>query len=457
VLKKSSKANDNYLAKVVKLGTPVKHPNADKLQGFVIDGNRVWGGMTYQEGDVAVYFPLECAINSKLLSGLNLYSDANLNVDQSIKGYFTDKGRVKAVRLRGEASEGFLLPYGEVANIMGQSVGNPGDEFDTWNDELLVWKYVPKRDLSQKVSHESAKKAQRIKRFSKLIPEHFKLHEDTAQLKKNLHKITPDTPISVSYKLHGTSFVVGNVLTKKKLNWKERVAKWFGIDIQQTVHDLIYSSRNVVKNQYINTEVTGGYYKEDLWADIKDYLSPYLLKGMTVYGECVGYTRGGKSIQKDYDYGCVPPSGDPYTEGKHFKVYIYRITMTNADGKVIELTQQQILDFVVKNGLRMVPTIFMGEAGNLIDSKKDELISSVEWEEKLLDKLMTDKKLGYQDVMCYICKNKVPAEGVVVRIENLYNWEAYKLKSFKFLEKESKDLDTGEVDMETAEATTEVQ
>ena len=48
----------------------------------------------------------------------------------------------------------------------------------------------------------------------------------------------------------------------------------------------------------------------------------------------------------------------------------------------------------------------------------------------------------YNEKDCYICKNKVPEEGIVLRLsEKLDKFEAFKLKSFKFLEKESKDAD----------------
>lgn len=43
--------------------------------------------------------------------------------------------------------------------------------------------------------------------------------------------------------------------------------------------------------------------------------------------------------------------------------------------------------------------------------------------------------------------NKVPHEGVVIKIENMKS-EAFKLKCFKFLDKEGKALDKGESNIE---------
>lgn len=45
------------------------------------------------------------------------------------------------------------------------------------------------------------------------------------------------------------------------------------------------------------------------------------------------------------------------------------------------------------------------------------------------------------------CDNKVPHEGIVVKIENMRS-EAFKLKCFRFLNTEGKALDAGEVNIE---------
>lgn len=47
---------------------------------------------------------------------------------------------------------------------------------------------------------------------------------------------------------------------------------------------------------------------------------------------------------------------------------------------------------------------------------------------------------------------KVPAEGIVVRVDRLETCDSYKLKNFKFLAKESLELDKGEIDIESVES-----
>src|SRR6478736_1884005 len=101
--------NPNYLAKIVKLGSVQKHPNADKLQVAVIDGCSVITGLDAKEGDIYVFFPIECAINKDYLSYSNSFQDKELNKDDK-KGFFVKTGRVRAIKLRGMVSEGYIVP-----------------------------------------------------------------------------------------------------------------------------------------------------------------------------------------------------------------------------------------------------------------------------------------------------------------------------------------------------------
>lgn len=441
MISKSSNYNENYLAKVISLGEPTKHPNADRLQGFVIDGNRIWTDMTRKKGDLGVYFPLECQLNADLLKALNLYSDSTLNSDPVAKGYFDKNGRVRAVRLRGEPSQGIFLTIEEITAALGSPGGYAiGEEFDTWQKILICKKYVP--PVAQRTA-ERDPKAKKVPRKSRLIEGQFKLHESTAQLKKNMDQIDPHDLISITYKLHGTSWVVGKVLTKRKLPWYEKALKWLGINITPDLYDIIYSSRTVVKNQYENQK-NNHFYGTDTWEDIKKVVEGSLMNGITLYGEAVGFTRTGRPIQGKYDYGYKSPFSGTYKEGEHFGVFIYRITHTNNNGKTIELSWPQIKEYCDFYGLKHVPEIYYG----LAKDWKSDISTEEHWHTNVLENLSST----YLEWDCHMCKNKVPAEGIVVRPDNLFNFKAYKLKSFRFLEHETKELDKGEVDMETAES-----
>ncbi len=475
----SKDANINYLAKIVQLGEPLKHPNADRMQGWLVDGNIVYTDLSRKQGDICVYFPLECVIHDTLLSKMNLYSSPSQNTDPNVKGYFPKQGRVRAVKLRGEPSNGFLLPFDEVSKVLcdiGEGSKYIGTEFDLWDYSLLVWKYIPQ--VNKTSQGPSNKNQSKLKRYSKLVPNQFRLHEDTTQLRKNIHKILPSDNISISYKLHGTSFVVGNVLAKYKPTFSQRIkAAWDSLLGKASTlvglgysYQMIYASRNGVKNQYESAK-SQHYYSYDMWADIKDCLVGKLDQGITVYGEAVGYTRTAQLIQKDYDYGYVRPThvtgfitriGDKetsyehtilgeYTEGIHYGIYIYRITSTNLNGDVIEFTTNQIIDYCKKYDLKSVPINYIGKAG---DSVPLGYLNDEDWQSKFLSALEASP-ISHQNIDCHMCKNKVPAEGVVVRVERLNSFEAYKLKSFYFLEKETKDLDDGVIDIESEQSITE--
>lgn len=169
----------------------------------------------------------------------------------------------------------------------------------------------------------------------------------------------------------------------------------------------------------------------------KDELKDFIPKGYTLYGEIVGYTETGTSIQKGYDYGC--------SHGEH-KLYIYRITVTNSDNFIIELTDTQIKEFCEKYGLNYSDTFFAYDTiRNWIKKNiPDYSLNEDVWREQFI-KALEDK---YTEKYCFMCTNKVPEEGIVLRKENLFNYEAYKLKSFKFYEWETKQLDNEETNLE---------
>ncbi len=406
MLVKSKDANENYLAKVIKIEESdwKPHPNADKLKMVTVDFQNVITGLDAPAG-YYVYFPVESKINAEYLSKSNSFSDSELNADKTQKGFFNKHGRVRAISLRSEPSQGYLVPFSTLSSDDPEKYLN--GYYDTFDNVLMVEKYVPFGNI--KGSGVKAKEGKTPK-VSRLIDGQFRLHLDTENFRKNYHKISGFDIVNFSYKLHGTSCVVGNVLCKKELTWKEKVAKFFGVAVEETEYDIIWSSRKVIKNSSV-----GGYYgKEDIWGVVKEEIKDKIPKGFTLYLEIVGYLPSGGAIQGGYDYGCKA--------GEH-ESYVYRITFTNQDGQVFELSTAQIEEFCSKQGLK-TPMVFY--TGN-IDTRKDDLIPELEAE--------------YNNKNCFMCTKKVPEEGIVIRKESLFGFEAYKLKSSKFLEWESKQLD----------------
>ncbi len=450
----SKNANVNYLAKIVKIDNFHKHsdPEVTKLKCCCIDGFNIITGIDSEPG-LYVYFPTACCINPKFLSYANLYRHGELNVDQTKTGMFEDNGRVKAIRLRGELSEGFIIPIVVLENWVMSTVNvelkvEEGTEFDSIeHDGKTFWvnkKYIPKNTrTSGAPGSGNSGKGKQPKGLDKIIENQFRFHYDTVLIKKCPHVLHPSDLISITSKVHGTSGISAYVLCKQELNWKQKIARWLtGEEFDK--YDYLYSSRSVIKNQYYNKSVQGGFYGVDVWKYADDIVRPCLSKGMTAYYEIIGFLPNGGYIQKNYDYGCLPPVGDEaYTYGKHFKVQIYRVTITDVSGKVHEFSAREVQLWAQMVGLVPVEQYYYGYAKDLYP----DLDPSEHWNENFLSKLANDKNF-YMECNSPTCDNKVPHEGIVIKIENMKS-EAFKLKCFKFLDGEGKALDKGEVDIES--------
>jgi len=422
-IKENSK---NYVCTVVEIGTLFPIENADKIQRCVINGNDVIVSKDVKVSDKMLYFNSGTKLNVEFCKFNNLLTDKEQNKDKTKVGYISHRQfRVKAIKLKGVISDGILLPidslyaFNKSFNYDSLQVG---DEFTDIGDISICEKYfVPVRN-----SNPGGKAPKQPKRISRLVENQFFLHGDTDNLRKNINKLNPDDIIGVHYKKHGTSIVIGNVLVKKNLKWYEKLAKKVGLDINDTQYDIVYSSRNVVKNQYLNAESGVGFYGEDIWGVVAKEVGHLIPKNWTLYGEVLGYTQSGSYIQQDYDYGCK--------QGEH-KFYVYKISVVNSDGKLIYLTDKQIQQWCNKVGLLYSDTfIYYGRAVDKFNYKTELQSWNIEtWRSKFLANLET----MYNEKDCYMCVNKVPEEGIVLRIEKLEEYEAYKLKSKRFLLKES--------------------
>ena len=445
------KSNVNYLAKIVRINQfkPHTDPEVTRLKCCTIDGFNIICGIDSEPG-LYVYFPTACCLNPDFLRFANLYRHKEHNADPEQSGMFEDNGRVKAIRLRGELSEGFILPVVMLENYI-LSVTNveltcvEGTEFDiVEHDGKTFWinkKYIPKRTQGAPGSG-TGKTSKQPKGIDKIIEDQFRFHYDTTLIKKCPHVINPKAIISITEKIHGTSGISAYVLCKQPLNWKQKIAKWLtGEEFNK--YDYLYSSRTVIKNQYYNKKAGNGFYGVDVWKYADDLVKPHLQKGMTVYYEIVGFLPNAGFIQKNYDYGYLPPVGDEkYEHGKHFGVYVYRVTMTNVDGKVHEFSAKEVQQWCAFTGLQPVKELYYGYAEDLYS----DLAPSEHWNENFLQRLANDKQF-HMECNSPTCANKVPHEGVVIKMENMKS-EAFKLKCFKFLDKEGKELDNGEINIE---------
>lgn len=442
----SKNADINYLAKLVHIDEFFPHPNPEvtRMKEAHIDGYKIAVGINENPGWF-IYFPTMCQINPSILSYLNLYSDKNINRNPEEKpGFFGKNGRVKTIKLKQFPSEGFLLPLEAFQSYLVYNFNKELDypveevEFDQLEDfGKKLWickKYIVVPQIHP-YDRRSNRRNKNAKKFNKVIDTQFHFHYDTIILKKCPEAINPHDIIHISEKVHGTSGISAYVLCKQKLNWKQKIAKFLtGEEFNK--YDYIYASRTVIKNNNPNE----GFYGCDVWKHADDIIRPHLTPGLTVYYEIVGFTPNNKYIQKNYDYGCVPSTDESYKEGINFKIYIYRITLTDINGNVFEFSPIDVKRWCNKNNLRHVVELYYGYAGDLYPDINED------WNNSFLDRLSNDKNF-YMEENSPSCNNKVPHEGIVIKIDN-GKPNAFKVKTFRFLNGEQELLDAGESNIE---------
>lgn len=497
-LTKSKDFTEEYCCSVVKVGelTPVE--NSDRLMQTRINGESIVVNKNdVREGDVMLYVSNECQISQWFLSANNLYRHHTLNANQAeveerikqdpdflktdegkkMVGYFEDNGRVRMIKLRGCPSFGVLFKPETLAQIADMNrlmletktdqpyVGidwqtEVGTDFDTIDGQLFVQAYVPPRNTPGSGNHRHGQKGTaRWDRLDRMVPGQFRLHYDTAPLKKHLMDFRLSQRITATVKLHGTSFICGNVLTNTPLRFF-RLRRWLNQHLHTSIKEarqeygMVVSSRKVIKNEWADVAHPEGYYGVDIWTEYANLLFPYIPKGYTIYGEICGYlTDDAKMIQKDYDYGMKP--------GKNF-LMPYRVTR-HKDGRLVELSIEEVGQLTAQIKARMYDAGDTANLGRLLDIRnvrvyEDTIANLLGYTGVAHSAIPADAIQQLPDRLAEVCQidereqlcthHNVPREGVVVRIEGDEVAEAFKLKSLAFLEREKKAIDKGEVDME---------
>lgn len=247
--------NINYCATVVRIQNLIPLPNCDNVVHTTILGNRVVVSKNTTIGEIGLFFPVETKLSEEYLSNNNLFKHPEKNKDSEQKGYFEDNGRIRCVKFRGHASEGIFMPIDSVSFIIPGDLKKGyggiglsdmfelGQQFDELEGIPVCEKYVVK----SRTPGLPGNKKDQVSRLSKLIDNQFRFHKDTAQLYNNLHEIHPEDLISITYKIHGTSFIASKILCKKTLKWYEKILKKLGVNIVSTEYDNIYASRKVTK------------------------------------------------------------------------------------------------------------------------------------------------------------------------------------------------------------------
>ena len=446
----SNNFREEYCSSIVRIGETFPIEGKDRIVKTLVNGlSIVIGKDEFKTGDIAVYCANETCLHELFLHLNSMYEDKELNVDKEKKGYINKNGRVRVIRLGGIPSYGLLIHPESIATFINEPVDEVtkfleehlGEDFDEINGERFCQVFVPpvKKGTERVSKQERLKK--KLDRFKMLIEGSFRLHYDTSPLAKNMRDINPDDEVYISVKEHGTSISLANILTNVPTNWFKRMWRKYVKHTNEydQKYNLVYSSRNVIKNEYINKKQrSGGYYSSDIWGYWAKKLEGLIPQDYCIYGEIVGFTPNGSPIQKGYDYGCS------HVAEEKSKLMVYRATKA---GKELEISEVIEIGVMLKEKLGDIimpfPLLYHGTLHDLYP----EIDLQNHWHENVLENLKTEKKFGMEELEP-LCKNKVPREGFVLRKANDPVSEAWKLKCDKFFQMEASQIDAGEVDME---------
>lgn len=458
-----------YNAYVTRIKNLRKHPNADRLQLGECFGNTVCVSLEYVDNQLGIYFPCDGQLSVEFAEVNNLLRKKD-DAGNSIGGYMDpNKRNVTAIRLRGEKSDGLFLPLACLETFGDVSTLKEGDVINTFNGHEICCKYIPRR--SNRQGHVSDGNRTRKKKVD--VAPLFAEHADTEQLAYNLGAFKPGDEIEITLKMHGISQRTGYLPVFK--GYKRTFKDWLLRRDGKPIYDWGYVSgtrRTVLEND------DGGYYGYNEFREQHSKtFEGKLWKGETVYYEVVGFTHTGAPIMaggnneklgKDFvkqygkttvfSYGCD-------SEGESFKheyadcwdgvnvrefkpqsdIYVYRMTMTNEDGAVVEYTPDFMRYRCEQMGVKTVPVMWKGiipaHTGDAAAIRLGQGAGA--W--------IKEKAEQYYDGPDPIGKTHI-REGVVVRIVNRPKFCAYKHKNFSFKVLEGIIKDTAAApDMEEAQ------
>ena len=401
-----------YIVKVDKLR---RHENADRLQVATFFGNDTCVGLDVVIGEIGIYFPSDLQLSEEFCEINHLCrkkKDGTLDT-----GYLDENKRnIRAIKLRGERSDGIFCPLSSLA-YTGVNLDeiNVGNTINIVNGHEICQKYVPKTQTRR--GHYS--EGNKTRKHKAPVAPLFAEHADTEQLAYNLEAFRPGDEIEITLKMHGTSQRTGylKVLKGFKRTLWDRLFKREGTPI----YDWGYVSgtrRTVLEN------FDGGYYGSNEFREPHSkFFESKLMKGETVYYEVVGFTTSGapimasgnnaklsdKEFVKQYgnttvfSYGCSPDGyqkiidvdmsgtlevGDnsitingaaAYKKVPQSDVYVYRMTMTNEEGFVVEYTPDFMRYRCEQMGVKCVPVMWKGVIPENPASANDPTISAGEW------------------------------------------------------------------------------
>lgn len=438
-----------YCGYIVKIQNLRPHTNADRLQIATVFGNDVVVGLDTQVGQLMVYFPTDGQLGEEFCKVNDLVRRKDENGNPA-GGYLDpDKRNIKAVKLRGEKSDGLLCPITSLAEFTTISDLKEGDTITTLNGVEICKKYIPRRRSGGVYMGQGHKKAK-----ANFAPTFYE-HVDTAQLAYNLGQFKSGDIVELTLKMHGTSGRTGHlplVYEKKRTLFHKLFHKHPGT---YTEYGYITGTRRVV----LDGKHTAGFYDDNSFRHaMAAKFEGKLHKGEVAYYEIVGFVNANtpimasvknskikdKEFTKQYgeetvfSYGCFSHGGFEWdtqdSSGDvppRCEVYVYRMTMVNEDGDVVEMSPDQMRIRCEQMGVKYVPVferfIIPENPGEVLTDKAGETDYGV----CTPGEFVLRKVEKYFDGPDPIGKTHI-REGVVARIVNRPDIAVYKHKNHTF-------------------------
>ena len=438
----------SYTGFVCQIKNLRNHPNGDNLYLGECFGNTVAVSRNgYTPGMTGVYFPTDGQLSVEFATQNNLLRLRDENGHSIPGGGYMDpdKRNVTAIKLRGEKSDGLFLPLSCLDYCFEDGAAahlKIGDTIDVVNGHDICTKYIPRSN--KRVGRPSDGNRTRKKRAP--IAPLFAEHADTEQLAYNLGAFRSGDEIEITLKMHGTSQRTGYlpVFSGYRRTIWDKLFRRDGEPIY--AYDLVTGTRRTI----INGEDGGFYGSHAFRMPHAELFRGKLWKGETVYYEVVGFTDSSQPIMAEcsnkklndkefvkqygdtttFSYGCeryVLTCDD--TDGRGQKVvgqsdiYVYRMTMTNEDGNIVEYTPDFMRYRCEQMGVKTVPMMWKGIIPENPASATDPTIEPGEWIKNVAER--------FYDGPDPIGKTHI-REGVVVRILNKPKFCAYKHKNWYF-------------------------
>ena len=277
-----------YCAYITTIKGLRKHTNADRLQCVEVFGQNVIVDLNYYEGQKVVFFPSDGQLSLEYATDNNLVrvKDENGN---NIGGYMDpEKRNVTAIRLRGEKSEGLVLPIETLSKYTDVSKLKDGDQITVLDGHEICQKYIPRGKRNNHPVETGSKKKKKKSKESVSYP-FFEEHKDTDQLAYNMSAFRPGDTIYITRKLHGTSARTMKTVKITKKSNKLRRFLHMEPKITREVSVVSGSRRVVLKDMNANdyySDTDNGFRKK-----CHDLLKDNLPEGFEVFYEIVGYVN----------------------------------------------------------------------------------------------------------------------------------------------------------------------